>query len=365
MKLQISRSKMLAACQLVGAATAARSPKVILQNVKAIAEADRLTMVATDLEVGIRYEVPDVQIEEPGEAMLAVGRLIAILRESSDEMLAIDADERRCQVCTNTSEFEMPSEDPSGFPDVAAMVDNPCFESPAGLLRTMIRRTSFAAAKQDTKYAITGILCEVDADKVSMIATDTRRLACHSGTIAARVDPKRLTALIPVKAMSLIERTMGDDAEMVRVSMRTNDVLFRTERATVYSRLLEGRFPPHRDIMPKKANAKIALSVRPFKSAVRQAAIMTDDDSRRVMFSFAPGKLTLQAQGAATGKSKVDMPLEFSGSPISINFDPHFLIDMLNLLDDDEALAIELTDAQKPALFVCGDEFKYLVMPLT
>jgi DNA polymerase-3 subunit beta len=261
----------------------------------------------------------------------------------------------------------MPSEDPSAFPDVPEFGDSKYHELTAGVLRTMIRRTSFAAAKQDTKYAITGILWEVEDKKIRLVATDTRRLALAVGpaTVTAPIETKGQSHLVPVKAMSLLERTLHDDNELVKVCLRPNDVLFQTEKAVICSRLLEGRYPPYRDIIPKKATAKIQLPVEGFLSAVRRAAIMTDEESKRVAFEFAPGKLTLQAQGAATGKSKVEMNLEFTGAAISINFDPNFLIEMLKVLDSSEVIQLDLVDSLKPALFRAGDDYMYLVMPLT
>lgn len=367
MILNCQRDGLLSACQLVSAAVAVRTPKPILSSIKAIAETDRLTLVATDLEVGIRYELAGVRVEEPGEAILPVSRVLAILRESSDSEVSLDADERRCRISTSISEYEMPSEDPAAFPDVPTFDDKKYHELTAGVLRTMIHRTSFAAAKQDTKYAITGILWEVEDKKVRLVATDTRRLAMCFGpaTSTAPVENKGQSHLVPVKAMVLLERTLNDNAENVKVCLRNNDVLFQTEKATIVSRLLEGRYPPYRDIIPKKAAAKIALPVEGFLTAVRQAKIMTDDESKRVAFHFAPGKLTLQAQGATTGRSKVDMPLDYNGSALTINFDPDFIIDMLKVLDPSEVVQLDLVDAAKPALFKVGDDYTYLVMPLT
>lgn len=164
--------------------------------------------------------------------------------------------------------------------------------------------------------------------------------------------------------MSLLERTLHDDAELVKVCLRTNDVLFQTERATICTRLLEGRFPPYRDII-KKGSIKITVPVEAFLGAVRQAAIMTDEDSKKVLFHFGPGKLTLHAQGATTGKSKVDMPLDYNGPVVEIGFDPVYLIDMLKVLDSSEELVVEMVDGQKPALFRSGEDYLYLAMPLT
>jgi DNA polymerase-3 subunit beta len=98
---------------------------------------------------------------------------------------------------------------------------------------------------------------------------------------------------------------------------------------------------------------------------VRQAAIMTDSDSRRVTFKFAKGKLTLMAQGSTAGRSKIEMPLDYDAKAIDINFNPEYLIDMLKILPSEATLTVELNDAASPALFRCGETYSYLVMPLT
>src|SRR5205814_3802539 len=137
---------------------------------------------------------------------------------------------------------------------------------------------------------------------------------------------------------------------MVQVGLRPNEVLFRTGRAMIYSRLVEGRFPDYRQVLPKKQTAKVSLQVPSFTAAVRQAAIMTDEESKRVVFKFSKGKLTLQAQGAEAGRSKVELPLEYDGKPLEISFDPKFLIEMLRVLDTDAPLTLELVDSARPAL---------------
>ena len=165
--------------------------------------------------------------------------------------------------------------------------------------------------------------------------------------------------------MSLLERNLNDDAEMVRASIRPNEVLFRTERAMIYSRLVEGRYPNYREVFPKKQAVKVPLTVGPFLSSVRQAAIMTDEESKRVVFHFTKKKLTLQAQGAATGRSKVEMPVDYDGKNLDISFNPAFLVEMLKVLPPDEGLNLELIDGASPALFKAGNDYSYLVMPLS
>src|SRR5262249_47759763 len=115
---------------------------------------------------------------------------------------------------------------------------------------------------------------------------------------------------------------------------------------------------------PQKASAKVALTVGPFHTAVKQAAIMTDEDSKGVVFSFAKKKLTLQAHGAEAGRSRVELPLEDEGKAVEITFDPKFLGDMLRVLEPDAQLTLELVDGSSPALFRHGADYSYVVVPL-
>lgn len=368
MKLLCDREALLQDCQLASVAAASRDVKPILRNIKAIAHDGKCTLMATDLELGIRLDVRAPEVIESGEAMLPAARLIAILRESNDDRLMIEADADKCGVTGANLEYEMPGEDPADFPDLPTFADEKCHEVTAGVLRTMIRRTVFAAAKESTRYAMTGVLWELEGPKCRLVATDSKRLALAEGEgkEVGGHDTRGGQHLVPTKAMALLERNLHDDAEIVKVSLRPNEVLFRTDRAVVYSRLVEGRYPPYKDILPKKATCRVPLAVEPFLAAVRQAAIMTDDESKRVMFQFVPGKLTLKAQGAATGRSKVDLTLEaFDGPAIDVAFDPQYVIELLKVLAADSPLVLEMTSSDKPALFRAGAEYQYLVMPLT
>jgi DNA polymerase-3 subunit beta len=367
MRMVCHREGLLAACQLAGVAVASRDVKPILKNFKAIVEPDRCTLMATDLELGIRLEVRGGQVEEPGEAILPAARLTAILRESADEELRLEAGPDSCVVRGQYNEFEMPGEEPADFPDVPAFTGDKYHELPAGELRDMIRRTIFAVAAENPRYALTGIMWELSGNTARLVATDGRRLAVVEGTAAANGghDTKGQTPVVPTKAMGLLERNLQDPDEVVRVSLRPNEALFKTERAMIYSRLVEGRYPPYREVFPKKQTVKVPLVAGSFYAAIRQAAIMTDEESKKVVFGFAPKKLTLQARGAATGRSKVDLPLEYDGKAINISFDPKYVTDMLRILGPEDALTLELVDGNSVALFRHGEHYSYIVMPLS
>jgi DNA polymerase-3 subunit beta len=368
MKAVCHREGLLSACQLASAAIPAKELKPILKNVKAVAGDGRCTLIATDLEVGIRLDVQGLTIQEPGEAILPAAKLIAILRESRDNELSIETDASGCTIRGAQLEYEMPGEDPGQFPDFPYFTDDHYHEITAGSLREMIRRTVFATADETARYAITGVLWEAEGDVIRLVATDGRRLAIAEGlgTSIGGHSTRGQLPVVPSKAMNLLERNLQDDAEeTVKVSLRPNEVLFRTGRSVIYSRLVEGRFPDYRAVLPKKSAFEVSLNVVDFQAAVRQAAIMTDNDSKRVTFKFTPDRLTLLAQGAGSGRSKVEMPLSYTGKAMDIHFNPDYLIEMLKVLPPDSSLSVELTGPDSPALFRCGKTYSYLVMPLT
>jgi DNA polymerase-3 subunit beta len=323
--------------------------------------------MATDLELGIRLEVRGLEVEEPGEAILPCARLLAILREAQSDQVTLTADMSGCTVSGPGMEFEMPGEDPAHFPDLPTFTDDKYHELPAGMLRDMIRRTAFAAADESARYSMTGVLWELEDSHVRLVATDGKRLALTSGSATGHGGhtTKGQTPVVPTKAMTLLDRNLHDDSEVVRVSLRPNDALFRTDTAVIYSRLVEGRYPNYRDVFPKKPGVRVAIPVTPFLLAVRQAAIMTEEDSKRVVFHFAKGKLTLEAQGAATGRSKVELPLDYDGTALDISFNPAYLTEMLKVLPSDAELTLDLVDGASPALFKQEPNYSYLVMPLT
>src|SRR5262249_34842535 len=151
----------------------------------------------------------------------------------------------------------------------------------------------------------------------------------------------------------------------VKVCLRPNEVLFRTGRAVIYSRLVEGRFPDYRAVIPKKSSVKVALQAATFQAAGRQAAVQADVGGRGGAVSFRADRATLQSRGAPSGRSKIEMPLEYPAKPIEINFNAEYLIDVLKVLPLETDLTLDLIDGANPALFRHGENYSYLVMPLT
>lgn len=366
MKVQCPRQEMLSALQLVSNAVPGRDQRPVLQNVKAIATGDRCSLLATDLEIGIRREVHGVPVDEPGEVLFPASRTLAIFREASDEQLIIETGSQTTTVRGQTTEFELGCEDPATFPDIPSVNGDGYHEINGGTLRTMIHRTSFAAANESPRYAITGTLWELEGGTVRLVATDGRRLAVAEAPAKASGNhgTKGGLHVVPTKAMQLLEKNLHDPDEQVRVTIRADEALFQTGQATIYSRLVEGRYPNYKEVYPKKSSIRVPLVAGPFHAAIRQAAVMVDQETKKVICCFEPKKLVLRAQSAEAGRSQVELPIDHTGKPLEIAFDPKLVTDMLRVLNPGDELTLEMTDGKSPALFRGSDGYSYLVMPL-
>ena len=367
MRAHFQTRQLFSALQIASGVVGSREIKPILRNVKLIAEQGRCSLLATNLETGICIKIGDVTVEEEGAALVPSARLLSILREAVEETVYLDIDVAHCLVRFSASEFEMPSEDPANYPEPPGFTEENHHEIRAGNLREMIHRTVFAAAVESSRYKMAGNLWELEGNKATLVATDGRRLALAEGPATSCGDHRTngQTPVVPTKAMNLLERILHDPEEVVHVCIRANDALFRTERVTLTSLLVEGRYPAYREVLPKKTTTKITLTVGPLLAAVKQAAIMADDESRRVVFTFDKNQLTLHAEGTQAGKAKVDLPVDYAGTKIDIPLDPRFLTEMLRTLDPGAEVTVGWTDAQHPILFRCGDDYRHLVMPLT
>jgi len=346
----------------------ARSPKPILQNVKLEVTMEGAILMGTDLEVGIRIEVPGFSVESPGSVVLPRDRFGKILAESSDEKLDLESDGRKALVRGQRSEFQLPSENPDEFPNVMAFEEKKYHELPARFFREVVRRTVFATDNESSRYALGGVLVELTEAGLTAVATDGRRLARQEGaakSVGGHVSGDTMT-IIPTRAMQLLERALADNEDNIQLAARDNDVLVRSGRVTVYSRLVEGRYPKWRDVFPRREGMqKIELTAGPFHTAVRQAMIVTSEERRGVDFTFGGGKVLLAGHGAELGESHIELPIAYDGSDIGISLDPRYLGEFLKVLDPAQTFSVELRDAESAAVCATEDGYAYVIMPLS
>ncbi len=367
MKISCDREQLLQAFQTVASVAPTRSPKPILQNVKLEVTEDGAELSATDLEVGIRHQVSGVDVQAPGVVVLSVAKFGAILRESTDETLHLEADSQGTTIRGERSQFRFPAENPADFPKVTRFEETSFHEVPARLLRELIRRTVFATDNESSRYALGGVKLEFGEGQITVVGTDGRRLAKMTGPISTTgevADANQMT-IVPTRAMQLIERAVAPNDAEVRIAVKGNEFLVHSARATISARLLEGRFPEWKKVFPEPgAGRKLDLAVGATHAAVRQAAIVTSEESRGVDFTFGEGMLVLASRAAEVGQSRVELPISYSGEELTVTLDPRFVVDFLKVLDSEKTFGLEVKDAESAAVFSTDDGYGYVIMPL-
>lgn len=367
MKISCDREKLAGAFQIAATVANARSPKEILQNIKIEAAEDRVTLMGTDMETGIRIDVEGVDVQQPGRALLPVSRVGLILRESSDQQLTFETVGTETVVSGLNAEFKLPSANPDEYPNVVGFEEEAYHELSARLFKEMVRRTSFATDPDSSRYALGGVLMELVGEEVLAVGTDGRRLARMSGQgkSVGGHQTSGNTTIIPNKSLSLMERSIGEKEETVHIAARTNDVLLRTSRCTVYSRLVEGRYPNWRQVIPKRdKSVHVDFNIGPFFNAIRQAAIVADTETRGLDFEFGQGSLVLSAKTANLGASRIEFPISYTGDSIKLKLDYRFVSDFLRVLEPEATCTVDIASSTESALFTTSDGYAYVVMPM-
>ena len=368
MKLICNREAFTKAFVQAAIAVPSRTPKDILKYVFMSVEAGSLTLVGTDQENGIRCKVEDVTATERGDVLLPTSKIGDILRETTDENLEMEVVNETITIKTNSGRFRLSTESAAEYPPVPYFDAEEYHKIPSSVLRNMIRRVTIATDSESTRYALGGALLEFDIDnKATMVATDSRRLSMMTVQSTVVGSPKVIMkkTIVPSKTLHVIERTIDDKIEDVDVSVEENAVMFRSGNVTVFSRLVEGRFPAYRNVIPPRANIRIQIPVGQFYAAVRKSQIVTEKETVGVKFCFSNSLLTLQSEAASIGESSIEMPIEYDGEEITIGLFPKYLADFLKVLPQEALVEMEIVNADSPVKFNYQESYVYVIMPLT
>lgn len=363
MRITCNRDALLAAFGAVAGLVPTRSPKPVLQNVLLCVN-DGATLSATDMEVWITRAIGGVSAEDPAAVLLPAARFGQIIRSVRDDEIGIEAGGDSLVITAGRSRFKLAADDPSLFPADQERSRPPQVTVLADDLRRLIHRTAFATDIESARYALGGVLVETEGERLGVIGTDGRRLA--RALADARIEDAESIGkpVVPVKALKLIDRNL-DVGGLVGLAFDAQSVTVTTDAATIRSRLVEGRFPRYQDVFPTSVEAAVSFQVGTLRAAVEQAAILTSEESRGVDFHFAPGALTLSGKAADVGESKVETPIEYNGEPIDVTLDARYLLDALKAMDDGEHARVELIDGKNAVVMRAGDDYSYVVMPLT
>ncbi|HVZ95055.1 MAG TPA: DNA polymerase III subunit beta [Phycisphaerales bacterium] len=390
MKVICDRGALLSAVNLVGGVVAARTPKIELTCIRLTAKkvgtkgggAGLLTLAATDAEIAVRMSIARVDVAEEGEALVPADKLRQIVSaEEQEPTLTIESDGEVCHIRGQDAKFKVFGYQVANFPPIPEFPHKDpkaaSFAINADTLRQLVDRTAFSTARETSRYAINGVLFNRQGRKIEMVATDGRRLALARGTIegAGGAGDENRSCIIPTKALTLLSRIISDPESTVRVAITDNQAIFAIDEddapgagTMLASNLVEGSFPPYEEVIPKDQDKKATFDVDKLSSAVKRAALLTNEESRGVKMAFNTGKeskLRLSSRAPEMGEAEIDVGMEsYEGSDIEIGFNPAFLTDALRVIAEPK-ITFEMKAPNKPGLMRSGNDFLYVVMPVS
>jgi len=364
MKVNFNRAALAEALNLLISVVPSRTPKPILRCMKIVAGDKTVRMCATDMEAGINYTISEVQIDTPGEVVIPADRLAAIVRESVDETLCLAAEEGTCKITGSDSQFTIYGHDAGQYPAVPSFEGEGDMEISLLNLQAGIERCLFATAKESTRYALNGVLWETKGKKLSLVATDGRRLVkTKLSIVKADESLAKAKMIVPAKTMALLDKVGGSDGDLVKIKLMDNQILISCGNVVISSNLVDGNFPKYEDIIPTGYDKKLTIKTDSMLSAVKRSSLLTSEESRGIKLSLDKDSMVLSGRAPETGDAQISMQVEYSGDPIEIGFNPQFFIDVLRVIGE-KKFDLELGDSDRPGLVKCGPNFLCVLMPI-
>jgi len=363
MHVIVNRNALLDVLNVASGIVASRTVKDVLKCVRLTTVDGSLMVSATDLEVALRAGVRQVEVKKKGDTLVPADKLMQIVRESGDETLVLKVDDQTCHIEGQDSHFEIYGQDPRDFPPVPELEGEPDIGIEAEVLDGLIERTAFAVAKENSRYAINGILWEKKGKQLRLVSTDGRRLAQATGN-AEQASKEDQQMIVPAKTVHVLQKILAGFEGQVSVRFTSNQILVQSGDFVLSSALIEGQFPNYEEIIPQDNDKRIELGTEELLSAVRRAALLTNEQSKGVRLSFDENKLVLSSRAPEQGEATVSLKIEYAEGPIDIGFNPIFLIDALRVIRT-PTIFLELKESGRPGMIKAGKEFLYIVMPVS
>lgn len=362
MKLIISRSELVSLIGKIQSVVPSKPAIPVLSNILIEAQDGQLIMSATDLTVSMRAYT-NAKILNEGSIALPARRFFQLTRELTTPQITLECDESGIATITaGTSEFKLNGMDKGEFPSLPDLAQATSFGIKSELLKDMLYRTSFAAARDDSRQVLNGIYTEIEDNHLSFVGTDGKRLAKIDHDIDFQASEK-LHFIMPLKAVEEMTKIL-DSGEDSKFSIMSDKVALEVGSICLMTKLLSGQYPDVDRVIPDRSAMKsITLHKEELTTLLKQVSLFTSEMNYSVRFSFQDGQLRMQAVSNDIGEGKVNMPVDYHESKLDIAFNPYFFIDILKHCKD-ETTTFGITDSYNPGMITDSSSAQYVIMPM-
>lgn len=361
MKFTISKLSFLDALQQVQHVVSSRTTLPILSNVLIEAKGNQLTLTTTDLDVGVSGTVM-ADVEKEGATTLPAKRLVAIIRELPAENVEISVDSKNhASIKSGPSFFKIIGLGEDEFPPLPKFEDAKEFKMPQEVLLDSLKKTSYAISTDETRYVLNGIFTSFKDGKITLVATDGRRLAMVENDLEFPASHET-DVIIPSKAVNELQRLLSTKGEVV-IRLSDSQIAFDINGNFLVSKLIEGNYPNYRQVIPNNTLERIQVNRESFLETVRRVSLIASDKSNSVKLTFGANSIDVMANTQDVGEATERVDVTYSGAEFAIAFNPEFLMAPLKSLDADE-IYLDLIDEMSPGVIRIEGSFLYVIMPM-
>lgn len=365
MQFVINRDALLKPLQMVSGAIERRHNLPILSNVLLDLSANGLSLTGTDLEVELVASTAQLQVESIGRITVPAKKLLDICRslpENSDISVHVQGD--NCILACGKTKFTLSTLSASEYPNLESWQGQVELTLTRLQLRKLLDDTAFSMANQDVRYYLNGLLFEVDNGTLTAVATDGHRLAMSTLALPAFVGQQK-QIIIPRKGVLEIMRLLANDEQTVSLSLGQNHIRLSDSSFSFSSKLIDGRFPDYRRVLPRNSTKLVTAHRSVLKDACTRASILSNEKYRGVRFTLSASELQIVANNPEHEQAEEVIEVEYHGDTLEIGFNVGYLLDVLNTLNTDLVL-LHLNDGNSSALIegVGNAGAAYVVMPM-
>lgn len=371
MKFKINRDHFANGLAQVLNVVGSKATMPILSNVLIEAEKDQISLTTTNLDLGIRCKIK-AEVKETGSVTLPVKRLATIVRELPNVDVTVDASpNHQVKLASGGSNFRIMGIGKEEFPPLPEFGDEKAYTLEQAELTTMLKSVAYAQSSDETRYILNGVYFNFKDGKLSLVATDGRRLAL----VSKELDVPASSAgaiILPAKTVGELLRLL-DKGEKLKINFNDRRAAFQiatdkdssglVDSVYLYSKVVEGNYPNYQQVIPKETHQRIKLERELFLQCVHRAALVCSEKSNSVKIKLTSNLLEITAQSPDFGEAHESMAIGYSGPDLQVAFNPTFVMDPLRALTKDEVF-FEVKDEVSPGVFKTFESFICVIMPV-
>lgn len=360
MRIITNRNLLLESINIVQKAVPSKTTLPILEGILFIAKNGKLTLISTDLELGIETSI-NVDVLEQGSLVVSSRIIGEIVRKLPDADVEIEKKENLIYIKSENSEFKVLGLSQEEFPQLPSIEKDRGISISNSMLKEMIRQTIFAVSTDEIRPILTGVLMEVRGKEVTMVALDGFRMAVKNIEI---LSDENIKAVIPGKTLTELGKILNDSEDTVNIFISKNQILFQTGETTIISRLLEGEFINYSQLIPEEYKIRIKLQTEKLLDACERAALFARDSNNTIRFEINDDIMNIRSN-SESGDVHEELKVIKEGEDIEIAFNPRYFIEALKAINNDE-ITIEFTTNVSPSIIkpVNDSGFLYLILPV-